>query len=288
MPAVIGEGAYGKVYRPPKSCNRPYDLSKKVGKVFGSMHSYKEELQTMGEVKKINSKSEFSIPMYEACPEAMQIIYEDGGQDLYDYIKTRKPSEALMTRLLKQMSFVCRGLAKLSSHGYVHQDIKLENIVYNGKKMYLIDFGLMNRASDVYNHKDVLEYDYMAYPPEYKRYVKKEGLLSRFKKNFEGTNLLGHIRNYYKDMEKDLKSLASSPSYPTEKIDVYSLGIVLAYIYRWYNRSGKSLQEVEELIRGMVCMDPKKRLTAKQALARLDDIVGSGKHVAPANRAARL
>lgn len=285
---VIGEGAYGKVYRPPKPCNRRYSAANRVGKVFGDMYSYKDELQTMQQVKKINSTSEFTIPMYQSCPEALQIIYEDGGKDLYDYLQVNKPSDSLFTRLLKQIGHICFGLTRLTANGYVHQDVKLENLVYNGKKMYLIDFGLMNRSSDIYKHRDILEYDYMAYPPEFKRYLQKGRLLLRFKKNFEGTTLMSSIKEYYKDMEKDLRSLADSPSYPTEKIDVYSLGIVLAYIYRWYCRTGKRNTDVEALIRGMVCMDPKKRLGAPQALAHIERIVGSRKHVATAHRATGL
>jgi serine/threonine protein kinase len=147
-------------------------------------------------------------------------------------------------------------------------DIKVENLVYNGKKLYLIDFGLMKHESKVY--KSLYEFDYPTDPPEFKRYLSKDKFIPRFKKNFEGSNLLVHISTYYKSMEKDLKALLSHPSYPTDKIDVYSLGIVIAQLYKWYRRSGPALPQAESLIIGMVCMDPERRYTAEQALSNLD------------------
>lgn len=277
---LIGEGSYGKVYRPPKPCKSVHKSRSKlakVGKVFKKDYSYKEEYQTMSEVKKLNSGNEFTIPMLYACPEVKQIVYADGGQDLYDYMNMHAPRHSAFIKLVEQMRYVCRGIIKLQTHDYVHMDIKVENLVYNGKKLYLIDFGLMKHKSKIYG--SLYEFDYPTDPPEFKRYLSKDRFVARFKKNFQGTNLLLHIGTYYKDMEKDLKSLLSHPSYPTDKIDVYSLGIVIAQLYRWYRRSGPVLPGIESIIVGMICMDPSRRLTANEALAKIDLFLGSRKHV---------
>lgn len=165
--------------------------------------------------------------------------------------------------ILKQFKYVCMGISMLSKKRYVHQDIKVENLVYNGKRLFLIDFGLMTR--DPYADRYMLKQDYIVFPPEYKHYVYGKKCSSYVFKNFTNMNILGTIKSIYPEYKTDLENIRS---YPHDKIDVYSLGIVLVILYKW---SGVNNKQVEQLIRGMICFDPAKRWSAEAASQFISD-----------------
>jgi len=81
----------------------------------------------------------------------LNIIYPNGGKDLYFYDSTNSNYEDF----LKPFSNIFESLILLDKNNLNHQDIKLDNIVYDGKDMRLIDFGLMK------NRSLVNEYDNM-------------------------------------------------------------------------------------------------------------------------------
>jgi serine/threonine protein kinase len=250
---IIGQGTYGKVYRPPLPCKKNNATkSNRVGKVFDDRENFDKEVRLMKKVKKLDIKNTFSIQMYETCKENLEIIYADGGQDLYDYIGEHDGRKEFMI-ILKHMEHICKGIKLLLEHDLVHQDIKLENIVYNNKAIYLIDFGLMVKRSEIFKNSTFLEYDYLAFPPEYK--LAAFGA-DRFREFFHVPKI---IKAYYKDWKSDLETLASlkSTEYKkTDKIDIYSLGMVIAQLYKWSMKRDKA---IENLICGMISFNPKKR-----------------------------
>lgn len=267
--SLIGEGTYGKVYRPPMRCNGRMPAKQKiVGKVFASPRDYADEVSISKKIEKINAAHEFSIPMIDTCADELQIIYRDGGMNLSDYMKRHKPTN--FWKIFRQLRLVAIGIRQLSKRKLVHQDIKLENIVFDGTRIYLIDFGLMTNFSKVYQNMHFLRYRYMPFPPEYKRFAFGE----TFKKNFASfanadAAFASFARNAYPDFERDLDSLNEKPTYPRNKIDVYSLGMVLCEIYVWY---GKRNEEVEALIRNMIRMDPRKRYNIDQVISFFEKI----------------
>ena len=263
--SLIGEGTYGKVYRPHKPCGTKMHKNA-VGKVFRDFDDFSDELQIVKQVEQINSKHEFSIPFLEACPKNLQLIYADGGENLYDFSIDSNLSE--FKRLLKLFSHICNGINVLCKNNLVHQDIKLENIVYNSKqnKLYLIDFGLMTHKSQIYIKENAgfLNYNYVAFPPEYKCYMYPDSFAifyKMFAKNFS-RSFFAFIKRIYKNYRADLKLLHSSKKYMPDKIDVYSLGMVLVYLYQKFEMKDKA---VETAICNMICFDPVKRWSAAQA-----------------------
>lgn len=258
---LIGEGTYGKVYRPPLPCKGKQIRGKYVGKVFEDDEEYKAEIKIANRIHKINSGHAFSIPMYETCPENLQILYNDGGMDLYDYIHEQKPNNFMI--LMENMKYVCDGLELLIQNELIHQDIKLENLVFNGKKLYLIDFGLMSTFSKVYKQKEFLKFDYLPFPPEYKYAVYGDKFKDVFLKHLKSHRIFRLMKKIYPTYMDDLNALDSTD---VTKIDIYSLGIVLLQLYNWY---GKTDLNIEELIAGMICFDPKKRWTVERCSAYL-------------------
>lgn len=258
---LIGEGTYGKVYRPALPCNGKQIHGPFVGKVFEDDDEYKSQVRIAKRLHEINSRHIFSIPMYETCPENLQILYKDGGMDLYDYINDRKPKQ--FAKLIKNMKFVCRGIKMLIDNKLVHQDIKLENLVFNEEKLYLIDFGLMATFDKVYKQKEFLKFDYLPFPPEYK-FVIFKNFKNIFLKHLKSHQIFRLIKKIYPNYMDDLSLIDSVDA---SKIDIYSLGIVLLHLYRWYGKTHKTL---EKLILGMICFDHKKRWDIQTCISYLD------------------
>lgn len=260
---LIGEGTYGKVYRPPLPCKGKQIRGKLVGKVFEDDEEFKQEVKIAKHIDEINSRHIFSVPLYETCPENLQILYKDGGMDLYDYISEKSPTQFMA--IIKNLKYVCMGLEMLISRGLIHQDIKLENLVFNGRNLYLIDFGLMTTFGKVYKQKEFLKYDYLPFPPEYK-YIgfgpdKYEDV---FLKHLKSHSIFRLLKKIYPGYMDDLRSLDYVDA---SKIDIYSLGIVLLQLYKWY---GKHNLKIEKLIVGMICFDPKKRWDIGACISYID------------------
>jgi serine/threonine protein kinase len=256
---LIGEGTYGKVYRPPLKCDSK-NFKNSIGKVFSNKDDYNDELKIISKIKNINTRNTFSIPFYESCPENLQLIYKDGGMDLYDFISFK--SNKNFRNILNKMKYICLGIKKLIDHKYVHQDIKLENLVYNKTNLYLIDFGLLASFKDIHKHSEFLKYDYIPFPPEYKKFIYHNKFIPYFLKNFSGSTIFGFIKKIYPTWKEDLQTL-DAKIYP-DKIDIYSLGMVILILYKW---SDKKNNKIEELIRGMICFNPVKRWDINKVIA---------------------
>lgn len=69
-----------------------------------------------------------------------RLLFEYGGESLYDYLdREQVVSERVAIRIFLQLA---QGLSFLHRHRVAHLDIKLENVLLQGHKVKLIDFGL--------------------------------------------------------------------------------------------------------------------------------------------------
>ncbi|ABM45715.1 protein kinase 1 [Spodoptera frugiperda multiple nucleopolyhedrovirus] len=92
------------------------------------------------------------------------------GGDLFELLKMEEYLSVDETRLI--IGQLCEGLHALHKHHYVHNDIKLENVLYNRyKQIYIADYGLCKVAGqqscldgtlDYYSPEKILgrRYDY--------------------------------------------------------------------------------------------------------------------------------
>jgi len=192
---ILGDGAYGCVITPPitKDILKEYIEYKNpeptdVGKLFKpSSHSrnyFDLELKIAKGVNDIDRDGTFSINLKGAnminaksikynniknCiynnrgddsftdfdlmdkpTDVYQIIYENGGLDLNEL----KSVEFL--KFIKMFVNFLGGIKKIHANGLIHYDIKADNILINDKKISLIDFGVSELASKVYNNYDEL------------------------------------------------------------------------------------------------------------------------------------
>ena len=174
----IGEGSYGKVFRPPLKClrNAPeFDSDEYISKVL-TYEDMEQEMSASDILKDLDKAGVWSIRALHFCTlglaqnnanfndsvsEKYQVVYKYGGDDFdhlllspegaalngnfYDYIddsemwsKLSKDGFSLVARLIKGLLPQIRNM----NEQIYHCDLHFGNIVYDGSAARLIDFGL--------------------------------------------------------------------------------------------------------------------------------------------------
>jgi len=232
-----------------------------------------------------------------------QIIYKYGGTSLLD-LMTKPNSTGTISRFIKlftRFEPILQGIKKFNNRrrdsnapNVVHFDIKPHNILSLRSKLYLIDFGLLSTHEEIYskNTTHILASDYPWYPPEFKAYLFPptadfNKLFNRVQDNFLkvepylATAVTSTLKmNPKQDLQAFYNAKVPKKDYIhyANKIDVYSLGIVLLQLYLWsgyhkrnYSRPSKysvARDQIKELIKGMIAFDPRQRLSIEQVLQR--------------------
>jgi len=209
----IAAGTYGCVYKPPLRCQgsdvRPADTISK----FLKKEKAQEEFEQYTVMKRIDPHRRFHLGIHEMCIPAepdpamnedfredcsriwkphtsrknYRILNEpDGGFELGDVHQkltfTRKrPKKPIHSEkwntFFRGMERILYGLVQLKKHGYVHQDIKGENIVIHPNTFHFnyIDFGMLSKRTEIV--KSILQPElyryrfykvdfFVYYPPE--------------------------------------------------------------------------------------------------------------------------
>jgi hypothetical protein len=274
----VSSGSYACTFSPPVACDEKKkgktDSKEYVGKVFERRDDGHDEQRIQKVIDHIDPKHTFTIPLVSTCSvskfskqdqagrcelpydekgERFQIVYRHGGKDLF-YVsvgygkKGPVSSRNMFIKVFKMLRPLLVGLKGMNAKGWYHLDIKPANILYNGNKLHLIDFGLARQNTAIYStepaYLDMLAYDYPYYPPEFKMYcylqeMDKLPSLESFKrsvaKNFRyvhvrdkgvlGSELKGFLK---KVQTKDFASLKSPLA---TKADVYGLGVTILELH---------------------------------------------------------
>lgn len=298
--------------------------NKKVGKIFVDKLEFDNEKDIQKIISKIDPNNYFTLPLYEDCDNVSfkdsngankcnlintrindkyyQLTYGYGGISLKELLRVPgNPSKFLI--VFSKLKPVLEGLQKLYDAKYVHQDVKPPNILFDTHKLYLIDFGIMTQKDKIYTEDNtyVLKYDYPYYPPEYKLYVNKNSSFNTFYKTFlanfdfifsiggHHADMLEYISQLGINIQDDLQKLYNKrydkTTYSTEKIDIYSLGIVLLQLFIWSgllsnntspsNHTSKREQLKEEIIKfikGIIEFDIAKRYNFDELISNYNKI----------------
>lgn len=323
----IASGSYGCIFQPAVSCTYPTKKSFKnniVSKIFSDNDNFNEEKIIQKKIELIDPEHKFTIPFLGNCEitkfknsnaadkcehvdlkntsKYNQLLYKYGGDDIDQLITTKKGTIIKFKKILVLLQPVIHGIKKLLDKNYVHLDIKPDNMLYNNKSVYLIDFGLMSYRKDIFQYKHILEHNYPYYPPEFKMYIYKnksfnkflvrfmENFSYKFKINDNKTDIYSIIK-YNIDYTKDLQetdfinlnklSIQDLQSY-TDKIDIYSLGIVLLLLYSWSgfieskskNKKNNIIKEkIKSIIRSMIRFNPQARINIVDLIKDYDDLI---------------
>lgn len=308
----ISSGSYGCIFKPYVKCaNRQVKLRDKnvIGKIFENDEDLEKEREKVMMVQVLDPKHEFTLPFYGECDVTTfskynaadkcehidsfddpsprkQLLYAYGGKDLLKYMEQN--TNTGYKSVLKAFIPIIEGVNILNNHKISHLDIKPDNIVYDGNRLYLIDFGMLSPTSKIYKLKYILDHDYPFFPPEFKCSVHNnfKTFVDRFYENFHFkimlskrsvdiqsimTNTIGYTEH---EQLEDLKALFKSQKRYSTKVDVYALGIVLTLLYQW---SKYDNTELRALIKQMIRFDPNKRVSIKQVASQYSKTLLSDK-----------
>lgn len=201
----VASGSYGCVIKPGYICSKNHknNMTNTISKLFPKEKEWLKEIKLQEIVQtEIDPDSNFTIKMIDNCElnpsiiketekidrcylvnhiqkhNIYQIIYENGGIDLYTIIiKRSNPELTSKFNLIKALhSFIpiFEGLKTMANKKFVHHDIKIDNILYdiNKNKAILIDFGFLVNISKTYNSNAFLYNDshnltFKYFPPDY-------------------------------------------------------------------------------------------------------------------------
>jgi hypothetical protein len=331
----VASGSYACIFSPPLSCsphghgNKPRRIktfgNRKVGKVFEDSDAALREAEIQRIVRTVDPNNTFTVKYIGCCRissiaqrdgiascdknvqsnKNMQLIYGYGGQDLWNVIgSTDKGGNTndIFVKLFLKFEPLFRGVHRLNEMGYLHLDIKVENIVFDGHKLSLVDFGLMNTKSQMMSksQNSHLSYDYPYYPPEFKflavlRTINPQTDFLKFKaffmRNF-GVISVKEESLIHKELERFFASyiFQNDRSLDGERIldkaDIYSVGVTLMILYSYIVLNDDyRTYIIHDLIKDMVNCNPFERPSWEEILRRLDEIKAL---VAPATRGSKL
>lgn len=159
---ILNKGTFSNVYQGSltwKDGNKRDVVIKKTPLFRGPVDN---EIKMMQVLKSIDPRREIHLKCYgyRRSNKNLSIVMERAPIDLFDFYlrfrKTMTKYDEMVTLLSYHMRYVVKMVRKLHNRGYVHVDIKAENIVClddRGEHLSLIDFADARRAeTDVAFH----------------------------------------------------------------------------------------------------------------------------------------
>jgi serine/threonine protein kinase len=170
-----------------------------------TMKQYINELNLLKRVQNIDKNNVFTVPLKGACMgyvkqnvydqrtltkiyksikydeikdashKLHQIILGNGGSQLNNLQVFQKYEKENMNmnfkKFIKIFDKFLEGMILMENSQVVHKDIKPPNVLFDGKKMNLIDFGFLTSFDDLYSFNrsniHIMTYKYIFFPPEY-------------------------------------------------------------------------------------------------------------------------
>lgn len=300
----LGNGSYGCIYKPPLRCvgnsssNNNNKNKTRIGKIFEKYSEYEIEKSLQDKFRKylLSYEKYCDVPIKKIkdCPlvnndsdgTKPQLIMPYGGDSLEKIISKRVLSLKECKYILLGFERVMKNVEDLYKQGYIHQDIKPDNILYDKKQklLHLIDPGIMIKKNRIY-HKDnvLLCAKYFYFPPEYKLYDSEISLIKYIDTSVEiiSQNIMVNNKlllftdelkkrlnmNYERELRNGFKAFKKNKRYGKyiSKINSYQLGIVLFYICLGCPRVIKHQGQID-LLKNMIHPNPEKRITLSKAI----------------------
>jgi calcium-dependent protein kinase len=251
----IGEGSYGAVYL---AFNLYTKQKVAIKRIVKNEENKIDELELINEInilKKLSHPNILKIIEFYQSEHSYYIITDHcSNGELYDQIKDKYNENQLAVLFYQMLS----GIAYLHAHNIVHRDLKLENILIS-------EIEVDKRTNDRYFWIKIIDF----------------GTAKFFDKNKKEKSVVGS--SYYIAPEVLKKSY-------NEKCDTWSIGVILYMLIVGrapfdgaddeeiisnikkgkYNSNHKKLvessNEVQDLVKKLLLVDSKKRLSAIDAL----------------------
>ena len=150
---IIGKGSFGKVYQSLDYLDSHKTVAIKIihgdNECDNDDNSYEREISFLNLIGKkdniIELKNSFTNGKYKC------LVFEKADCCLRTFISHNNYFEPQMIKQF--ISQICRGLYHIHSAGYIHSDLKPDNIVVfrtlNSFQLKIIDFGCVRRINDI-------------------------------------------------------------------------------------------------------------------------------------------
>jgi hypothetical protein len=328
----VARGSYGCTFAPAISCSSKVPkgtYTRSVGKLFYSGdadNSAQDELVLARKVtREIDPQGTFTVKLRDQCkitkpkgtdlagapsmcrfyPGDGQLIYDNGGISLEAYVKVNRGKPSAMIKLVKNSLPVLEGMKIMVDKQLTHTDIKPENLLIQGRKVLMIDFGLMAPFDETLNRDWLMNHNYRYYPVEFKlfnhyavNFTTIGSSLPRLQKimgqnfpngnavyNIFGVNLQSELKEMafqcdrmfkqytYEDFEEFMKVVV------LPKCDLFAYGTSLAEIYVNLTITAKSKSDLKKLaairqfLRLLILPNSMKRPSLDEAISMLKDLI---------------
>lgn len=175
----IGSGSFSNVYK-AKHYSKDNFVAIKFDHDENSKILIQNEINVYLSLLKKDSSSFVNIKSFGIIDKRNYIIMDYISCNLEDYVTTGKESENALftpTFIFERLTHI---VTKLHDCGYVHRDLKPDNILVKNNDIYLIDLGFSTKiSSKCYNRKigSILFSSYNTHAHNY-QYRKKDDIIS--------------------------------------------------------------------------------------------------------------
>jgi len=144
---MLGRGAFGKVNLGMHKLTRKLIAIKSINKEY--LSEEKQRSKIMHEVSiLLQLRHESIVKLYETFEterHIMLVMELAAGGDLLNFVRKRKKLDEETARILFKQ--IIEGLGYIHSKGVLHRDIKLDNILLDGKgNVKIADFGVSKQV----------------------------------------------------------------------------------------------------------------------------------------------
>jgi len=144
---MLGRGAFGKVNLGMHKLTRKLIAIKSINKEY--LSEEKQRSKIMHEVNiLLQLRHESIVKLYETFEterHIMLVMELAAGGDLLNFVRKRKKLDEETARILFKQ--IIEGLGYIHSKGVLHRDIKLDNILLDGKgNVKIADFGVSKQV----------------------------------------------------------------------------------------------------------------------------------------------
>jgi serine/threonine protein kinase len=331
---LLGKGAHGcAIFDKPILCSSKQETDDKLIKLLVDKEDFLEEINNTLLVNFID-KGKTTIKIEDSCIIDIEKILSDEDKEkilecnfkkddiidnkIYQIIYNKKDIGVDLTKLVELNEVPIEKILAMSLRLYeslflydkyeiCFADIKPDNVIYLKKsdKLKFIDYGLMSNYNKILTRKDMLNYDYPYYPPEFKLIdciltdKKFADFHNVFIKNFmfqETKELKENLFKIYPDYQTDLHNMYyyyldlkdknsnfnMKEFFTNEdkaKIHLYSLSILLLSVISIYNSKEfviKDVKFVTDFIKNIllpsISFNLQKRITTEECINRIKSL----------------
>ena len=208
--------------------------------------------------------------------QTLNLVFEYMKTDLLELMKEQEPNKLSEEQIRDIMYQTLLGLSFMHKYGFFHRDMKPENLLLNGKKIKIADFGLAREIRSVPPYTEYVSTRYYRAPECILQFTNYNSPIDIWGLGCIMAEMYLHPQPLFcgsneKEVLFKICSVLGTPTYDTWNDGIQQANIVGI---RFPTNPGIDLEKVVtgasseaiDLMKQMLQWDPNKRATAKQLL----------------------